>query len=181
MKIKTEHIIKKDILLTLLLFVTSLLFSQSFETVTIGSQAWMKYNLDRDMLGSICYQEDSSNCEKYGRLYLWQAAIDACPEGFRLPTDQDWTILTDFLGGADSAGTILKEGGSSGFNALLAGNYQDEVGIFSYKDVKGYYWTATAFSYHTAWIRSFGAGQQNVNRTTIGKSFYFSVRCIKIE
>ncbi|MEJ2594950.1 MAG: FISUMP domain-containing protein [bacterium] len=178
---KKDYTFREAIFFIPLIFATCLLFSQSYETVTIGSQTWMKHNLNRDILGSVCYQEDSSNCEKYGRLYLWQAAIDACPDGFRLPTDQDWTILTDFLGGADSAGTSLKEGGRSGFDALLAGNYQNEIGIYSYKDVKGYYWTASAFSYHTAWIRSFGAGLRNVNRTTIGKSFYFSVRCIKIE
>ena len=176
-----ENKLKAGIIILTFLLLNAPAFSQPYETVTIGRQTWMKHNLDRDVLGSICYQNDTANCEKYGRLYLWHAAIDACPQGFRLPTDQDWTILTDYLGGMDSAGMGLKEGGSPGFEALLGGNYQAEVDIFSYKDIKGYYWTATAFSYHTAWIRSFGAGQRNVNRTTIGKSFYFSIRCIKIE
>ena len=172
---------KMHLWFTVFLLSPFLLAAQEYETVTIGSQTWMKHNLDRDLLGSVCYQNDSTNCQKYGRLYMWQAAIDACPEGFRLPTDQDWTILTDYLGGVDSAATALKVGGSSGFDALMGGNYQAEVNIFSYRDIKGYYWTATAFSFHTAWIRSFGAGQRNVKRTTIGKSFFFSVRCIKID
>ena len=156
-------------------------FAQVHETVTIDKQTWMKYNLDKDVLGSKCYNNDSLNCEKYGRLYFWQAAIDVCPDGFRLPTDEDWTILTDYLGGADTAGILLKQSGTSDFNALLGGNYQAEINIFSYRELRGYYWTASSFSYHTAWIRSFGIGLRNVNRTTIGKSFYFSVRCIKIK
>lgn len=172
----------KKILASLIFsLITLFSFAQHYETVTIGKQTWMKYNLNRDVLGSICYGNDSINCDIYGRLYFWHAAIDACPNGYRLPTDKDWTILTDYLGGVDSAGTALKRDGSTGFVAMLAGNYQAEINIFSFKNIKGYYWTASAFSYHTAWIRSFGAGQRNVNRTTIGKSFYFSIRCIKAD
>jgi len=170
-------------------FLTSLLLflfvyvavAQDVETVSIGKQTWMKHNLNKDVLGSVCFNNDSLNCDKYGRLYFWQAAIDVCPDGFRLPTDTDWTILTDYLGGADTAGTLLKQAGSTGFDAMLGGNYQAEIDIFSYKELRGYYWTASSFSYYTAWIRSFGTGQRNVNRTTIGKSFYFSVRCIKVD
>lgn len=167
--------------LIFLFFVLSGLLAQNYETIQIGEQVWMKKNLNTDILGSICYDNDSLNCEKYGRLYFWHTAIDACPDGFRLPTDEDWTILTDFVGGQDTAGIILRKDETIGFGALLAGNYQQEVNLFSFKDMKGYYWTASAYSYNTAWIRSFGAGQKNVNRTTIGKSFYFSVRCIKIN
>lgn len=167
--------------LIFLFFVLSGLLAQNYETIQVGEQVWMKKNLNTDILGSICYDNDSLNCEKYGRLYFWHTAIDACPDGFRLPTDEDWTILTDFVGGQDTAGIILRKDETIGFGALLAGNYQQEVNLFSFKDMKGYYWTASAYSYNTAWIRSFGAGQKNVNRTTIGKSFYFSVRCIKIN
>lgn len=179
---KTNTIFSRSILLLVFqLFIISGMVAQEYETIQIGDQVWMKKNLNRDVLGSICYDNDSINCEKYGRLYFWHTAIDACPDGFRLPTDTDWTILTDFVGGIDTAGVVLRKNETLGFGALLAGNYQQEVDLYSFKDIKGYYWTASAFSYHTAWIRSFGAGQQNVNRTTIGKSFYFSVRCIKID
>jgi uncharacterized protein (TIGR02145 family) len=165
-----------------LTFTSVMAYSQQvYETVTIGDQTWMKKNLNRDLLGSICYNNDSLNCEKYGRLYFWHTAIDACPDGFRLPTDEDWTILTDHLGGQDTSGVVLRKDETIGFGALLGGNYQQEVNLFSFKDIKGYYWTASAASYHTAWIRLFNAGQNGLKRTTIGKSFYFSVRCIKID
>jgi uncharacterized protein (TIGR02145 family) len=172
---------KSIIAFAIILIITLTSSAQEYETVTIGDQTWMKKNLNIDALGSVCYGNDSLNCEKYGRLYFWQSAIDVCPAGFRLPTDADWTKLTEYVGGADSAGIALKEGGSSGFNAMLGGNYHPELDMFSYKGEKGYYWTASSFSFHTSWIRSFGLGQKNVNRTTIGKSFYFSIRCIKID
>ena len=171
----------KYLLLICLTFLIVNLQSQEIETVTIGKQTWMKHNLDVNVLGSICYEEDSLNCERYGRLYAWVAAINACPDGFRLPTDDDWLILTESLGGADTAGILLKEGASSGFDAKLAGNYQPEVHLHSYKDLKGYYWTATPKGFSTAWIRSIATGQKDINRDHIGKSFYFSVRCIKIR
>ena len=173
--------LKKIFSITFLILISLFFYAQEYETVTIGDQTWMKHNLNRDVLGSICYDKDSLNCEKYGRLYFWQAALDACPSGFRLPTDADWTKLTDFLGGVDTAGVKLREGGDSGFDAKLAGNYHPELKIFSYKGEKGYFWTASSFSFNVSWIRSFGLGQTNVNRTTIGKSFYFSIRCIKVD
>jgi uncharacterized protein (TIGR02145 family) len=162
-----------------LFFSAAALSAQDYETVTIGKQTWMKHNLNIKVLGSTCYDEDSLNCEKYGRLYAWQAAINVCPEGFRLPTDDDWLILTETLGGADTAGILLKKGGSTGFDALLAGNFQPEVDLYSFKDMRGYFWTATPKGYHTAWLRSIATGQKSVKRDHIGKSFYFSVRCIK--
>ena len=172
----------KKIIVSFFLSLISLVpFAQDYETVTIGKQTWMKHNLNIDVLGSICYDDDSLNCERYGRLYFWQSSLDACPNGFRLPIDADWTELTEFVGGIDEAGTALKEGGSSGFDAKLAGNYHPDLKMWSYKGEKGYYWTASSFSFNTSWIRSFGLGQKNINRTTIGKSFYFSIRCIKID
>jgi len=172
---------KKTIAGLFLVLISLNSFPQENETVTIGKQTWMKYNLNIDVLGSICYAEDSVNCEKYGRLYFWQAALDACPAGFRLPTDKDWTILTDYVGGIDTAGTMLKKGSELGFDVVFAGNYHPDLKMFSYGNEVAYYWTATAHSFHTAWIRSFKKGQKNINRTTIGKSFYFSIRCIKID
>jgi len=173
-------------LVILIFFVFNLLLSthilsQEIETVTIGDQEWMKYNLKTDVLGSICYNKDSINCEKYGRLYFWNSALDACPDGFRLPTDQDWQLLTNYLGGEDVAGSKLKKGGDSGFDALFGGNYQPEVKLFSFKAEKGYYWTASLMVFILPWIRTFYLGEKSIKRTTIGKSFYFSIRCIKAD
>ena len=58
--------------------------SEEDESVRIGNQVWMARNLNRDIGGSFCYDNDSLNCEKYGRLYTWKAAQYACPEGWRV-------------------------------------------------------------------------------------------------
>ena len=67
--------------------------SEEDESVRIGNQVWMAHNLNRDIGGSFCYDNDSLNCEKYGRLYTWKAAQYACPEGWRLPTHADFREL----------------------------------------------------------------------------------------
>jgi len=180
MKTRIHRILISYIVFTLFT-LSNTLHAQQYETVKIGNQVWMKYNLTTDVLGSICYDKDSLNCNNYGRLYCWQAALDACPDGFRLPTDKDWSVLINYLGGQDSAAPALLEGGTSGFDVPLAGNYQPEMKMFSFKGQKAYFWTASSYSMNTAWIWLFHKNRKDVVRTTIGKSFYFSIRCIKTD
>jgi len=153
--------------------------SQSPETIIIGEQEWMYNNLAIDTGNNRCYKDLSENCEVFGRLYDWESALNACPAPFRLPTDEDWTVLTMFAGGLDVAGYKLMMGGESGFDALLGGNYNAISDIFSYQFRQGYYWTASSFSENTAWMRHFESEKTNINRSTVSKHYFFSVRCIK--
>jgi uncharacterized protein (TIGR02145 family) len=83
---------------------------------------------------SICSDKKEANCQKYGRLYGWDAAMKACPAGWRLPTNNDWNALINFAGGEKAAGKKLKSkagwnnngNGTDdfGFSALPGGNYQ---------------------------------------------------------
>ncbi|WP_173475587.1 FISUMP domain-containing protein [Fibrobacter succinogenes] len=74
-----SFLIKCALFISLLLAACS---SENYESVSIGNQVWMARNLNRDIGGSFCYDNDSLNCEKYGRLYTWKAAQNACPEGW---------------------------------------------------------------------------------------------------
>lgn len=57
-----------------------------YPTVEFAQQIWMAKNLNVNIEGSMCYYNDPANCEKYGRLYTWEAAISACPSGWHLPS-----------------------------------------------------------------------------------------------
>jgi uncharacterized protein (TIGR02145 family) len=95
---------------------------QTYKVVKIGDQCWMAENLNFETPSeSSCYGNDPTNCDQWGRIYTYNAVKDACPDGWRLPTKADFDTLIDEVGGTGTAGTALKVGGTSGFNAILAG------------------------------------------------------------
>lgn len=73
---------------------------QVYKTIRLNGKIWMVQNLNFD-LGKDCwfYDDDPKNGEKYGRLYTWESAREACPLGWRLPTDQEWSSLANAFGG----------------------------------------------------------------------------------
>jgi len=88
-----------------------------YNTVKIGDQCWMKENLNTtrsangSVIGRMCYSNNSSNCELYGGLYTWSTIMNGstssngnpsgvqgiCPNGWHIPSDAEWTELTDYL------------------------------------------------------------------------------------
>lgn len=121
----------------------------------ISSIAWL--NL---MEGAWSYSNNSSSYGgTYGKLYNWFAATDTrkiCPVGWKIPSDADWTILTDFLGGLDVAGGKLKSTGISiwqipnnwannlSYFSGLPGGYRDESGLFLGLGYYGLWWSSTS-------------------------------------
>jgi len=118
---------------------------------------WMSKNLNFEMNDSWCYDDKLSNCATYGRLYTWHAALSACPEGWRLPTDDEWWEMTSYYGGAYSglknnieensgkaAYKALVQDGNSGFDVLFGG-YRYIEGNFLFRDFGhvGNYWSST--------------------------------------
>jgi len=161
--------------------------------VTIGTRVWAKSNLNVGTMVTAsatlltntqkwCYNNTEANCTAYGALYNWAAVkvarnggTDICGAGYHVPTDAEWTTLTNYLG-ATTAGTQLKSGGTSGFNGLLSGGsfedtFSGDIGT------NGYFWTGT-FSNPLAWYRWIGAAA-TVYRGTNGVETGLSVRCLK--
>jgi len=151
---------------------------QKYKTVQIGDQIWMAQNLNFNVANSVCYEGVDSNCKDFGRLYSWSEAMVACPEGWHLPTDAEWTHLIDFNGGIMKAGGALREGGSSGFNALLAG-YHDKAGFYGKIGESSYHWSATAQNDNYASFKGIYKTVDNMGAYTYDKKDRFSVRCIK--
>jgi uncharacterized protein (TIGR02145 family) len=115
---------------------------------TIGTQTWMAENLNYNAVNSYCYDNNSSNCLIYGRLYTRETAKTACPFGWHLPSGAEWTTLTDYLG--TPAGGKMKETGTthwlspnagatneSGFTALPGGKRYN--GAFDYLGASAYF------------------------------------------
>src|SRR5690554_5745112 len=172
-----------------------------YQTVTIGNQEWMAENLAYEPSSGNywAYDNNNSNVETYGYLYDWETACDVCPDGWHLPTDAEWTELTDYLG--ENAGGKLKATGTieagtglwydpntgatneTGFTAL-PGGYRYGYATFGGVGSTGYWWSATEGDASTAWHRSmsYGSmsyGSSNVYRYDASKELGFSVRCLR--
>lgn len=196
-----------------------------YKTVTIGTQEWMAENLNVEhyrngdvipqvqdpdewinlTTGAWCYYENNSDYEKtYGKLYNWYAVNDPrglAPEGWRIPSDEEWTQLTDFLGGITKDTNeygdeywIIKEVGNklkvttlwsqsnegttneSGFTAFPGGE-RAEFGLFNCIDNDSWFWSSSQNYESLAWSR-FLTGS-DVVRNSFYKGNGLSVRCVK--
>jgi len=162
---------------------------KKYRKVTIGDQTWMAENLNYEMKGSLCYNKEESNCQKYGRLYNWSVAKSACPQGWHLPSDDEWTKLTKFAGGASTAGKKLKatsgwqkKGNGTddyGFSALPGGYSNNGTIGFMAIDINGYWWTSKEEIYEQAFTRNMGSESADVFRSYDRRSALRSVRCVQ--
>ena len=200
--------------LLLIAFVTISSFTYA-QTVTIGTQTWTTKNLDvatfrngdaipqaktekkwqaagDNKQPAWCYYKNKTvNGTKYGKLYNWYAVNDArgiAPAGWHVPTDQEWTVLSTFLGGKDVAGEKMKSSSewyyngngnnSSGFSGLPGGcrNYS---GYFSDVGSNGNWWSASDAPGSNVWKRKLASSYSPLYRYSYDKNFGFSVRCVK--
>ena len=138
--------------------------------------------------GDAC--DESWSLNEYGRLYNWHAVEDArglCPSGWHVPTDGEWTVLTDYLGGAPVAGGQMKtnygwtSGGngtnSSGFSGL-PGGLRGSSGSFSSAGYYGYWWSSSPIGSY-AWYRNLFNSSEYVFRSYDFPQYGFSVRCVQ--
>jgi uncharacterized protein (TIGR02145 family) len=171
---------------------------QTYKIVAIGTQIWMAENLNYDADGSRCYNNNSENCKKYGRLYNWSTALKACPSGWHLPSNAEWTVLEKDVGGKKVAEKKLKA--KSGWKTLSSVtedfNGTDEFGFsaqpggygssngrdysgdrFYYVDYSGYWWSASEGASNSVYYRYMLFN--NYEATFGNKSDLFSVRCLQ--
>ena len=151
---------------------------------------WMTGNLNVSDTAAGCYEGNQSNCDRYGRLYTWEAAQRACSSlgnGWRLPSADEWRALTTPFGGIGDGSTdggkaayaALLDGGTSGFGAVMGGGRQAD-GQYARVDAHGFYWTASEHDADHAVFYNFGKGSQALYRQPQGdKRMALSVRCVR--
>ena len=198
----------------------------AYRTVVIGKYKWMAENLKTTRFndgkeinyisddstwvestdGAFCwYNNTKSYSESYGLLYNWYAVNTRklCPDGWRVPTDEEWKYLTGFvdlryginnsvwnergLQGEDAGKRLKAQSGWSfggngsnifGFTAIPGGERSCKDGHFHLAGKNGYWWSSTAKDSSDAWFRSIIYSFDNVNREIHGKRCGFAVRCL---
>jgi uncharacterized protein (TIGR02145 family) len=146
----------------------------------------------------------TANYEIYGVLYNWSAAMNGarsstskpsgvqgvCPAGWHLPSDAEWTQLTDYLsinvagGSLKSSGTAHWDSPNTGGNnvtgfSALPGGYRSSDGYFVSMGEDSDFWSASKNKRHYAWFRNIHYNEADVGRNSFPKDTGFSVRCVK--
>jgi uncharacterized protein (TIGR02145 family) len=154
--------------------------NKKYQIIKIGNQTWMAENLNYDAGSNCwCYDDNSSNCTKYGRLYTYETAKNVCPSGWHLPSKAEFETLLNIYGGEGKAAyRALKEGGKSGFNAL-SGGYRGSSGKFEDMGFRGYFWSSSQVSGDYAWYMSINTYDKRANMYSYLRSLDFSVHCIQ--
>jgi uncharacterized protein (TIGR02145 family) len=176
---------------------------EEIKSVRIGYKIWMAENLNVDHYrngdpiverkdpgqwsslnsGAWCYYNNNlGNGKIYGKLYNWYAVNDSrgiCPQGWHIPSRDDWQNLERDLGGVEDAGVKLSS--STGFNAVFGG-LRNNNGYFNGLDSYGYWWSRTEYAnYYSkeSYYRSLSIDRASLYEGIELKSYGFSVRCIK--
>jgi uncharacterized protein (TIGR02145 family) len=191
----------------------------TYKSVYIGTQQWMAENLKVSKYndgttipnitdntewsnlttGAWCYyNNDAANNDKYGKLYNWYTVRsksngnkNVCPTGWHVPTDAEWTVLTDYLGGTSVAGGKLKEVGTTSWNSsntdatnttlfsALPGGYSIQTGGVGSLGDGGYWWCSSENDLLYAYAIEMHKNVSSVNLFNVLKKNGFSVRCIR--
>lgn len=182
--------------------------SKTYHTVQIGSQCWLKENLNigvmidstqnqtnNSVIEKYCYHNDPANCTKFGGLYQWNEAMQysssdskvkgICPQGWHLPDSAEFNRLT--LAVSKNSKTLKAVGqgdgagigsNNSGFSALLAGSRNLNGAFFGLKGYT-YLWTSTTANSVDAFDMYLNHGTDNIYQSDSKEGYGFSVRCIK--
>jgi uncharacterized protein (TIGR02145 family) len=186
-----------------------------YKTIVIGTQEWMAENLNTSIYVNgdsiptnlddttwqnttdgawAYYDNDTSYACPRGKLYNWYACADSrhlCPQGWHIPSQNDWTELTNSLGGQAIAGAKMKSFGtlywlssnteadnSSGFSAT-SGGMRHRNGTYQLIGANGQWWSSTPFNATSAWNRLMTSDDIDVEVIASRKEYGFSVRCLR--
>ena len=220
------------ILIIMLLMTATVIYSQNscpgipavtyqgrtYNTVQIGTQCWLKENLnvgkkidggsvqsDNGLIEKYCYNNDESNCGRYGGLYQWGEAVQyrdgasynsspgsalsiqgICPNGWHIPTNAEFQTLGTSENNNSNALKAVGQGSGngagtnrSGFSALLAGNRHYDGPFFTSLGNFIYSWSSTEDDSAYAYVLILAYDNNKIYSCSYNKEFSFSVRCLK--
>jgi uncharacterized protein (TIGR02145 family) len=180
---------------------------KTYLTVLIGTQCWMKENLNvgtmilgandqtnNSIIEKYCYNNDTANCTMHGGLYQWNEAMQyvttpgargLCPEGWRIPTENELQTLKTTAGNSSNALKAIGQGSgagtgtnTTGFTALLAGQRYPFGGDFYFIGSAGYFWSSTQ-SGSAAYRIDIYSNDNQVYFIADYKTYGFGIRCLK--
>ncbi len=180
---------------------------KTYHTVQIGSQCWLKENLDvgsringsgtqtdNGTIEKYCYNDDPANCDTYGGLYEWNESMQyvttagtqgICPAGWHIPTQAEFQVLESTV---KNDGNTLKAAGqgsgsgagtnTSGFSALLGGS-RHYLGYFN--SIREYIplWSTTEYDATNASYSYLNYDDSTIRSANSSKNYGLSVRCLK--
>ena len=154
---------------------------KTYKTVKIGNQVWMAENLNYETNGSYCYEDDPEKCVKYGRLYIWESALNACPDGWHLPTKEEIETLLSYVQKKEETELpgfyLLRSSNLYGFSALLAGERYNN-GKFSFFGLVAFFWSVSENGSYSAYAMSLDdLGEDYISGED--KNYGRSVRCLR--
>lgn len=181
--------------------------NKTYNTVLIGSQCWLKENLDVGTMiqgsanpsnnGTIekyCYENNTENCNTYGGLYKWTEAMNysttpgikgICPDGWHIPTNADFEKLAATVNNNSNALKAIGQGSgsgvgtnTSGFSTLLVG-YLGYGGFFYGLADKTYFWGSTMYNTTDTYAMYLWSNDNNIDINHNYMDYGFSIRCIK--
>lgn len=188
---------------------------QKYGTVVIGTQCWMSENLNigvmipvaqsmtnNGIVEKYCHSNQIDSCFEWGALYQWNEVMQysttpgikgICPEGWHIPTHDEFQTLVNYLGGNINAGIKMKEIGNrhwwyrpsgtneSGFNAFASGIRYDS-GFFSDIGWNGFWWSSSKIDLFNAYFISLGSHDDKVHDNNdcwgYNSNFGSSIRCV---
>ncbi len=173
--------------------------NKNYDVITIGTQTWFAENLNFETENSWCFDDNIDYCITYGRLYTWEAALNACPDGWHLPSDDEWKILEMYIGMSQSEADKISNRGTDeglklkstsgwkepgngtdvyGFAALPGGYRYPSGGVYG-RVISSWWWASTEKMSDRAYGRGIEYLYDQIARSGFNKNDAISVRCLK--